>query len=222
MPTESLPQGIVRTSSLYSPGGTRKKVRFNVNDRCNPLVKAEDVQLPVDRWDPLVNAEDIQLQCPQRTIDVQLIQLPRHSSDISPKLSKKSRREESKPRRAMSLLSFPNKLSSIENPPPHTATRKNSLPRTGLGDDKPSLTKVIHCALDVVRDSSEHSQISKELVSIPWETNWKSQITNPHCLEEALQNAMTSAAAAHLPARFWSNKTNKHVRQCSSVSPFII
>jgi hypothetical protein len=206
------PQGIVRTSSLYSPGGTRKKVRFIFNDRWNPLVKAEDVQLPIDRWDPLVKAEDVQLQCPQRTRDVH----------ISPKLSKKIRREESKPRRAMSLLPFPKKLSSIENPPPRTVTRKNSLPRTGFCNDKPSMTNVIDCTLDVVRDSSEHSQISKELVSIPWETNWKSQITNPHCLEEALQNAMTSAAAAHLPARFWSNKTNKHVRQCSSVSPFII
>jgi hypothetical protein len=196
MPTQPLPQGIVRTSSLYSPGGTRKKVRFSFNDRWNPLVKAEDVQLLVDRWDPLVKAEDVQLQCPHRARDVQL-QLPRRSSDISPKLSTKIRREESKPRRAMSLMSFPKKLSSIENSPPRTVTRKISLPRTGLGNGKPSLTNVIDCALDVVMDSGEPSQISKELVGIPWETNWKSQqITVPHCLEEALRNIFLFATCS--------------------------
>jgi hypothetical protein len=80
-------------------------------------------------------------------------------------------------------------------------TRKNSLPRTGLGNEKPpSMNKpplpshLINYALDVVSDSSEHSEISKELVSSEhsqiskllvskWDTHWKSQITIPPYVE---------------------------------------
>jgi hypothetical protein len=155
MPTKSSPQGIVRNDSLRSPGGTRKSVRFSFNDR----------------WDPMVKAEDVQLHCPQRARDVQL-QPPRRSSDISPKLSRKCNREGSKPRRSRSLLSM---------------TGNKSLAITGLGTEKSQSMNtttrsnyLIDCALEVVRDSTEYTQINKELISCPsWETHWKSQMILP-------------------------------------------
>jgi hypothetical protein len=193
MPTESLPRGIRRIDSSHLCGGTRKSVRFSFDDR----------------WDPMVQAEDIQLQCRQKTRDVQL-QPPRRSSDTSPTLSRNFNREEPKPKRARSLLSlaavksrihtsFQKNLTSHEKPP-----RKSSLPRTGLGNEKPPLMNMsprssylIECALDVVRESSEHSQINKELVNRPRRTNLKSQRI-PHCRQEALRNRSIRYGEDHI------------------------
>ena len=183
VPTKSLPRGIVRNDSIRSSGGTRKSVRFSFNDRwdhspSSPSGTRKSVGLSFhNRWDPMIKAEDVQLQCPQRARDMQL-QPPRRSSDISPKLSRKCNREESKPRRSRSLLNMTANKGNEKPPSMSMATRTYYF---------------INCALGVVRDSTKHAQISKELVFRPSsETHRNSQMI-PYCFEEVRADIFLSA-----------------------------
>lgn len=184
VPTKSLPRGIVRNDSIRSSGGTRKSVRFSFKDRwdhspSSPGGARKSIGLSFhDRWDPMVKAEDVQLKCPQRARDIQL-QPPRRSSDISSKLSRKCNREESKPRRSRSLLNT-TANNGAEKPPAMNMTTRSYY--------------FINCALDIVGDSTEHAQISKELVfGPPSETHRNSQMI-PYCFEEVRTDIFLSAA----------------------------